>query len=227
MSPSALFFDMDGTLVDTEPLWLRAETALMAELNYAWTPDDQIHCLGGPLTRVGEYMSVKTDRAESASYFMNDLIERVAALFRTGVNFMPGAQNLLESAVTAGIPCALVSASPRILVDAILSQLSGDFFKLSISADDVAETKPNPMCYLQAADQLQVDISESIILEDSLTGISSAQASGAWVLAIPHLVTPSADDRTRIVKSLEGLSLADMKKLFQDVNNLKKELPFE
>ena len=129
---------------------------------------------------------------------------------------MPGARELLDEIRDLGIPLGLVSASPRVLVDATLSNIGSDVFAVSVSSNDVEKSKPDPESYLTAASQLNVDISKSLILEDSLTGISSARASGAWVLAIPHIVEVEAGPRTRVVDSLVDLSLAEISSLFTD-----------
>jgi len=211
----AVFFDMDGTLVDTEPYWLESETELMARYGYAWTSDDQRHCLGGPLPRVGRYMH-ELARAENAEFFVEELVSLVSSKFSHSLDFMPGARELLNEIRSLGIPVGLVSASPRVLVDATLSNIGSDLFEVSISSQDVRNSKPDPESYLTAASQLNVEISKSLILEDSLTGISSAEASGAWVLAIPHIVEVKAGPRTRVVDSLVDFSLAKVSSLFTE-----------
>lgn len=211
----AVFFDMDGTLVDTEPYWLESETELMARYGYSWTADDQRHCLGGPLPRVGRYMHALAG-AKDADFFERELITLVISKFSRSLNFMPGALELLEEVQSQKIPVGLVSASPRVLVDATLAAFEPGIFAVSISSNDVTNSKPDPESYLTAASRLDVDISQSLILEDSLTGISSAQASGAWVLAIPHIVTVENHPRTRIVGSLVDYSLAKIASLFTE-----------
>ena len=211
----AIFFDMDGTLVDTEPYWLQSETELMARYGYVWTPDDQRHCLGGPLPRVGSYMR-ELAQAESPDFFERELVSLVSSKFSGSLNFMPGARKLLDEARVNKVPLGLVSASPRVLVDATLANLGPGVFAVSISSDDVGKSKPDPEPYLFAASQLGVDISQSLILEDSLTGISSARASGAWVLAIPHIVEVEEDPRTVVVDSLVDCTLAKISSLFTE-----------
>jgi len=211
----AVFFDMDGTLVDTEPYWLESETELMARYGYAWTSDDQRHCLGGPLPRVGRYMH-ELAQAETPEFFESELVTLVASKFSGALHFMPGARELLDEVRLLGIPLGLVSASPRVLVDSTLSNIGSDVFAVSISSNDVGKSKPDPESYLLAANHLNVDISQSLILEDSLTGISAARASGAWVLAIPHIVSVNRDPRTRVVDSLVDLSLAEISSLFNE-----------
>jgi HAD superfamily hydrolase (TIGR01509 family) len=205
----AIFFDMDGTLVDTEPYWLIAETSLMAEFGHEWSLEDQKHCLGGPLPRVGAYM-FDLAKSESPEFFVRELVQRVESQFLTGLHFMPGARELMDEIYAAGIPMGLVSASPRNLVDATLRSLDHDYFVISISSNEVRESKPNPESYLKAAAALGVEIRDSLILEDSRPGIAAAQASGALVLAIPHLVDVAEHPRTLVVDSLVDLNLEDI-----------------
>jgi len=219
MSLHAVFFDMDGTLVDTEPYWWACERELMGEFGYAWSEADQQHCLGGPLTRVGAYMQ-RAAKTETAEYFAEQLILRVERAFEGGLNFMPGAYDLMASLFEAQIPLALVSASPRVLVDATLNSLTKNFFAVSISSNDVVENKPHPEPYLKAASTLGVDITRSIVLEDSLTGITSAQASGAMVVAIPHLLTVPSHPRTIVIQSLIGADLTAIYEQLHEWNSL-------
>jgi HAD superfamily hydrolase (TIGR01509 family) len=205
----AIFFDMDGTLVDTEPYWLIAERSLMAEFGHEWSLEDQKHCLGGPLPRVGAYM-FELAKSESPEFFVRELVDRVESQFFAGLNFMPGARELMEEIYAAGIPMGLVSASPRNLVDATLRSLDHDYFIVSISSNEVSESKPNPESYLKAAAALGVEIGDCLILEDSRPGIAAAQASGALVLAIPHLVEVAEHPRTLVVDSLVDLNLEDV-----------------
>lgn len=198
---------MDGTLIDTEPYWLESEVELMARYNVPWTGADQRICLGGPLPRVGQYMSDLANGADSAEYFEHELVRLVSEKFNSGINFMPGALELLEEIYAAGIPLALVSASPRLLVDAALARLPKPFFAISISSSEVTESKPNPEGYLKAAALLNADIEQSLVLEDSATGIGAAKASGAYVLAIPHIVELELNEKSIKVDSLLGVSL--------------------
>lgn len=210
----AIFFDMDGLTVDSEPLWLESEVELTAFFGYEWVTADQVACLGGPLTRVGEYMFERCKGVKSPEFFTRTLIDIQCKKLRGATPLMPGAINLIREIQRNGTPTGLVSASPRIIVDAVLENLGGDLFPFSISSDDVERTKPYPDSYLLAANKCEVDITASLIFEDSLTGVSAAKASGAWLIAVPHLVQVQESARVRSIKSLEQLSLAKLSELF-------------
>jgi len=119
---SAVFFDMDGLFVDSEPQWLVAETELMAEFGYEWTSVDQNYCLGGPLTRVGKYMFEKAGSIESPDFFTQSIIKRMVIRLSSGAPVLPGALELLRDLQANNVPTALVPeaylrAADRLLVD--------------------------------------------------------------------------------------------------------------
>ena len=185
---SAVFFDMDGLLVDSEPLWLISETQMMAEYGYQWLMSGLI---GGK--RDGHSL-------------MTEIIDRMVEKFKGDLPFMPGAIALITDLRAHGIPLTLVSASPRSLVDAALGNFKENPFVISISSNDVKVSKPDPEGYLLAAASGGHDISNSLVLEDSLTGVTAAKASGAWVLAVPHLVPIEKSGRVDVTDSLTNWS---------------------
>jgi HAD superfamily hydrolase (TIGR01509 family) len=199
---SAIFFDMDGLLVDSEPLWLISETQMMAEYGYEWLESDQAACLGGPLDRVGNYMSGLIGGKRDGNSLMLEIVDRMVEKFKGDLPFMPGAIELIKDLRAHGVPLTLVSASPRSLVDAALSNFEVNPFVRSISSNDVKVSKPDPEGYLLAATSGGHEISNSLVLEDSLTGVTAAKASGAWVLAVPHLVPIEKGGRVDVTDSL-------------------------
>jgi HAD superfamily hydrolase (TIGR01509 family) len=212
----AVFFDMDGLLVDSEPEWLKSESEITAAYGYEWKPEDQVACLGGPLSRVGQYMHEKCNQAEDPEFFTQKLIEVQSEKMRSHTPFMPGAFELLKDLQSNGVKTGLVSASPRIIVDAILENVGRDLFPFSISSDDVEQTKPHPDAYLKAAQLTQSNIEHCLIFEDSLTGVGAAMSSGGWLVAVPHLVTVQESSRVRVIKSLEQLNYKKLQALFVD-----------
>ena len=211
--PVAVFFDMDGLLVDTEPYWLETERDLMAEFGVQWQTEDQLFCLGGPMEKVGRYMSDLANSAQPPDWFTTELIERMSKKF-LAISLMPGIAPLLEEITRVNLPSALVSASPRKLVDAVLAAIPGHPFALSISADDVLRGKPHPDPYLKAAALLNVDIANSLILEDSPTGVTAARSSGAWVVAVPHIAPIEPAAKSMVITSLVG---HDIESLWQSL----------
>ncbi len=212
----AVFFDMDGLLVDSEPEWLKSESEITAIYGYQWLAEDQVACLGGPLSRVGDYMHQKCNQAQTPQFFTEKLIEVQSAKMRSHTPFMPGAFELVKELQLAGVKTGLVSASPRIIVDAVLDNVGTDLFPFSISSDDVANTKPHPDAYLKAAKLANSDIVNCLVFEDSLTGAGAATSSGAWLVAVPHLVQVEESARVRVIKSLEQLNFAKLQDLYAD-----------
>lgn len=212
----AVFFDMDGLMVDSEPEWLQSEIEVTAAFGYSWSEEDQVACLGGPLTKVGQYMFDKCRQKQSPEFFTQTLIDTQVARMRGNTPTMPGAIELVRELQLHGVKTALVSASPRNIVDAVLDNLGHDLFPFSISSDDVSVTKPDPECYLKAASMSESEISNCLVLEDSITGMTAATASGAYLIAVPHLVSVAESERIRVIKSLEQLSHAKLRKLKAD-----------
>ena len=212
----AVFFDMDGLMVDSEPEWLQSEIEVTAAFGYSWLEKDQVACLGGPLTKVGQYMFDKCGQQQSPQFFTQTLIDTQVARMRGNTPTMPGAIELVRELQLHGVKTALVSASPRNIVDAVLDNLGHDLFPFSISSDDVAVTKPDPECYLKAASKSGSDISNCLVFEDSITGMTAAKASGAYLIAVPHLVFVAESERVRVIKSLEQLSHVKLRKLKAD-----------
>ena len=212
----AVFFDMDGLLVDSEPEWLKSESEITAAYGYQWTSQDQVACLGGPLSRVGQYMHDKCNQAQTPDFFTNKLVEVQSEKMRSHTPFMPGAYELVKDLQKNGVKTGLVSASPRIIVDAVLDNVGAELFPFSISSDDVERTKPHPDAYLKAAQLTNSAIENCLVFEDSLTGVGAATSSGAWLVAVPHLVHVDESERVRVIKSLEQLNFTKVQELYKD-----------
>ena len=207
---------MDGLLVDSEPEWLKSESEITAAYGYQWTSQDQVACLGGPLSRVGQYMHDKCNQAETPDFFTNKLVEVQSEKMRSHTPFMPGAYELVKDLQKNGVKTGLVSASPRIIVDAVLDNVGAELFPFSISSDDVERTKPHPDAYLKAAQLTNSAIENCLVFEDSLTGVGAATSSGAWLVAVPHLVHVDESERVRVIKSLEQLNFTKVRELYKD-----------
>jgi HAD superfamily hydrolase (TIGR01509 family) len=201
----AVLFDMDGLLIDSEPLWLEAETAVMATLGADWTAADQAQLLGGSLVRTVRYLLGKATRPASPAQVAERLMTRVTELVRDrGVPLRPGARELLAQVAAAGLPHALVTSSERGFMDAVLAR-TGLRFDVLVCADDVSVTKPDPEPYLLAAKLLGADPARCVALEDSPNGVASAQAAGCQVIAVPSLIPIEPAPGRTVVGSLADL----------------------
>lgn len=185
--PQAICFDLDGTLIDSEPLWIDAEVSIMREFDADWTQEDQEYCLGGPLSKVGERMSAVASRRASPATMATLLTDRMCEL-ASGVEvpWLPGARQAILTALTWG-PVALVTASPRAFVEpivhAIHEDLGGSKLHTVITGDDVTPTKPHPEPYRQAAARCGSAVHSTLVFEDSVTGCTSAAGAGCVVIA--------------------------------------------
>jgi len=204
---SAILFDMDGTLIDSEPIWLEAEIEVMAEVGCKWDQADQINCLGGPMDRTEKYMQERSNNIKPYGYFGKRLEAVMEIKLSEKLELLPNALNLLKQCQNLSIPMALVTASTGKLMRSALTKFPKDIFAVTISCDDVVKTKPDPAPYLLAAEKLSVDITQCVVFEDSLTGIKSALGSGAQVVGIPHLVTMPSDPNLRVIDSLTQIDI--------------------
>ena len=210
---AAVLFDMDGLLVDTEPLWLETETEVMARLGAPWTPEDQQALLGGSMARTVDYLLARATRPAPPETVERWMIEGVLARVRAGrVVVQPGVRELLAEVAHAGLPHALVTSSQRVFAEAVLDA-TGITFPLTVCAEDATAGKPDPEPYLLAAKLLDVDPVRCVALEDSPNGVASATAAGCRVLAVPSLVPiPPAPGRV-VVASLAGVSLGELRRI--------------
>lgn len=221
---AAVLWDLDGTLLDTEHLWLEAETSVMARYHRPWGSDDQRACLGGPLERVGRYMHGQIGEASpGADDLGQELLGEMEHLLRTrSPQWRPGAVELIAGVAAQGIPMALVTASHRRLLDAIdatlenaLAEAAGTaapVFAAVVAGDEVAHTKPAPDPYLEAAHRLDVDVTDCIVIEDSPTGVTAGLASGAFVIAVPHMSQIASNPRCHVVDSLVDVDVAALQR---------------
>jgi HAD superfamily hydrolase (TIGR01509 family) len=214
---SAVLFDMDGLLVDTEPLWLRAEIATMAELGARWTEADQRAILGGSLAQAAHYFKEASGTGMAPARIADMLVTRMLAELGTAeIPIQPGAADLLAEVAASGVPRALVSASVRPIVDVVLSAMAASGlpgFAVTIAGDDVERGKPDPEPYRRAGELLGIDVQRAVVLEDSPNGVRSGVAAGATVVAVPHAVPIDPAPRVHVRGSLVGLDLAGLRAL--------------
>jgi HAD superfamily hydrolase (TIGR01509 family) len=183
---------------------------MMRGYGYDWQPADQLQCLGGPLSRVTEYMSSCLNGSIKPQVLGQEIISEMQNRLSSQTTYMPGAIEFSKLISELQIPQALVSASPRALVDAVIRNMPQNYFKETVAAGDIARTKPFPDPYLHAAKLLNVEIENCLIFEDSPTGITAATASGAFVVAIPHFIEIAESTRLKRVESFLDLTHQDL-----------------
>ena len=205
--PQAVLFDMDGTLVDTESLWWQATEKVSAGLGHALSTADKPEVVGRPVDHTAAHLHRVTAARCPRSDISSALHQEFAALVTGRTEPRPGVIALLDLLNEASIPLAVVSASPREIVDAVLESLGPDRFATSVAAGETARAKPAPDPYLAAARQLGVPPADCVAVEDSPVGLASAEAAGCRVLAIPSLVPIDPAPGRLIRDSLCGVDL--------------------
>jgi HAD superfamily hydrolase (TIGR01509 family) len=209
----AVLFDMDGLLVDTEPLWFETEADVMARLGAPWTEQDQEQLLGGSMDNTVGYLLARATRpappADVARWMTEGMLRRAA---EGRVVVRPGARALLDEVARAGLPFALVTGSQRPFTEAVLAS-TGFRFPVTVTGDDVTRTKPDPEPYLLAAKLLDADPGQCVALEDSPNGVASATTAGCLVVAVPTLLPVPPAPRRLVVQSLTDVSLATLRAL--------------
>jgi HAD superfamily hydrolase (TIGR01509 family) len=212
----AVLFDMDGTLVDTEPFWIAAEYALVAEYGGTWSDAHARAIVGSDLLDSAAYLSRHGGVPLPPAQIVQRLLDSVVAASAATVTWRPGAVPLLDALRERGIPCALVTMSYARLAQTIVDRLPAGSFGTLVTGDQVHAGKPHPEAYLTAAARLGVDPHRCVAIEDSPTGVAAAEASGALVVAVPHHVPiPGAPGRV-LVDSLTGLSVRWLEALVAD-----------
>ena len=214
---AAVLWDMDGLLVDSEPIWTVAETELAAQLGGRWDEAVKAAVVGTRLevavpTILRGYGVPDTPAqvAETSDW----LLARMVELFRGQPPLLPGARELLADLRGRGVPVALVSSSYRVLVDAVLDGGVGPF-DLTVAGDEVAHGKPHPEPYLRAAQALGVPPTSCVVLEDSPAGVASGEAAGCAVVAVPSVpgVAFGPGRRRLVVRSLIEVTPEDLRSL--------------
>jgi HAD superfamily hydrolase (TIGR01509 family) len=208
--PAAVLWDMDGTLVDTEPYWMAAETPLVESFGGTWSHEQALQLVGLGLedsARIFQNAGVRLSVREIIDHLTDTVMQQLA---ETGVPFRPGARELLADLRANGVKTALVTMSMRRMADRVVGLIDFDAFDVVIAGDDARRPKPFPDPYLQACEALGVDVADTVAIEDSPNGLRSAVASGAVSLGVPLMVSLAGAGAHDLWPTLEGRTAADL-----------------
>lgn len=212
-SPSALLWDLDGTIVDSEDYWIQAEVELAAAHGGTWTHEDG-------MIQVGQGLPVTAAalQARGVDLSIQEIIDflamRVGSLLEVSIPWRPGALELLQAATAARIPQAMVTMSVHSIASRVAARVPGVTFDVLVTGDRVPHQKPHPAAYEMAAAQLGFAPEECLAFEDSPSGMRSAHDSGAALIGVRHLVPLDESIGTTIWDSLAGKSLDDVRGVF-------------
>jgi HAD superfamily hydrolase (TIGR01509 family) len=213
----AVLFDMDGTLVETEQYWGQALFALAERYGGQLSPAARAATVGTSMRSSMQvlYADVQLSWTEEQLVADTAWVEQTTAgLLAEAAPWRPGARELLSEVWSAGLRTALVTTTPRPLADLVLGHiirsLGGIPFDVTVCGDEVSARKPDPAPYLQAMAALGVESTASVVVEDSLAGVTAGLAAGAAVLAVPSLqpLQPAAGLTVR--DTLTGLGVRDL-----------------
>ncbi|GAA4691977.1 HAD family phosphatase [Nocardioides nanhaiensis] len=211
--PAAVLWDMDGTLVDTEPYWIEVEHQLAAEHGATWSHEHAMNLVGNDLLSSGRYIREVMGLQMSAEEVVEYLLDGVVARVQEEVPWRPGARELLDALRADGVPCALVTMSYTRFVEPILAHLPEGSFTTVVTGDAVTHGKPHPEPYLTAAARLGLDASACLAIEDSATGAASAAAAGCTVLVVPHHVPVPAGEGRVFADNLAEITASELRLL--------------
>lgn len=201
----AIVFDMDGVLIDTEPIWEEVRRAYIEEMRGRWLPDTQDRLMGMSTAEWSRYLSADLlDGRRTPDEVAEDVINRMAARYGDHLPLMPDAVDTVRR--LAGIyTLGLASSSPRRLIDVVLDHMGvTDLFAATVSTEEVARGKPAPDGYLEAAARLGIDPDACVAIEDSSNGLRAAHAAGMTVIAVPHPKYPPAMDALALAAYVAG-----------------------
>jgi HAD superfamily hydrolase (TIGR01509 family) len=209
----AVLWDMDGTLVDTEPYWIATEFAMAEKYGGTWSQAHALQLVGNDLVSSGQYIKDVMGLDLTPEAVVEELLDGVVAQVEHEVPWRPGAVELLTSLVEAGVRCGLVTMSYDRFVAPILARLPAETFRVVVTGDQVERGKPHPEPYLTAAAALGVRPEDCVAIEDSNTGAKSAEAAGCLVLVVENHV-PVLDGPRRVFRdSLEAVTVEDLREL--------------
>lgn len=213
--PAAVLWDMDGTLIDSEPYWMKSEGAFARANNSTWTEQDGLSLVGMSLYDSSKIIKEKVGSDLEPEQIIEQLTDQVTAQLKKKIFWRPGAKELLLLLRKKKVKTALVTMSMHRMARQVVDSIGFDAFDVIVAGDDVLHGKPHPEAYLKAAELLGVKAEECVAFEDSLSGLRSAEAAGTRAVGIKNVVEIPAQAGRILWPTLEGVSMADLRRLFK------------
>ena len=203
--PAAVVFDMDGILIETEPIWDKVRRRLAAEDGLAWPESSTPIMMGLSTQEWAEHMTDVVGFPGTWEEVAQRVIDGMAGEYAGGgLPVLPGAVEAVRR-MAGLVPTAIASSSPRRLIDLVVARLDlADALTVTVSTEEVPRGKPFPDGYLKACELLGVDATRSVAVEDSTNGVRSAHAAGMAVVCVPPTFHPPAEDTLALCAAVLG-----------------------
>jgi HAD superfamily hydrolase (TIGR01509 family) len=219
--PKAVLWDMDGTLIDSEPYWMLSESRLAKQYGGTWSEKDALQLIGNDLFHASDILRNQFGIEDMTTREVIDrLTDEVIEQLRTKLPWRPGALELLVELKKAGIKTALVTMSMRTMALTVADQIDFEAFDVVVAGDDVTNGKPHPEPYLRAAELLGVAPEDCLAFEDSPTGLASAEAAGCHAIGVTNIINLPTGTNRRIISSLTEVTMENLAAL--RINNEDK-----
>lgn len=209
----AVLFDMDGTIIDSEPYWMASEQALAAEHKGIWTAEDGLDIIGMSLDQSSQVFKERANVPLEPSEIVNRLTNDVQSQLAKEVPWRPGAKELLMDLRKHKVKTALVTMALHRMAKQVVDAIPFDAFDVIVAGDHVTRGKPHPEAYEKAAALLGFDPKNCIAFEDSSTGLASAEAAGTYAIGIPNIIEIPSKPGRILWPTLEGVTYKQLRKL--------------
>ena len=213
--PAAVLWDMDGTLIDSEPYWMKSEGSFAKANNSNWTEQDGLSLVGMSLYDSSKIIKERVGSDLEPEQIIQKLTDDVSAQLKQEIFWRPGARDLLLLLRKKKVKTALVTMSMHRMAKQVADSIGFNAFDVIVAGDDVRHGKPHPEPYLKAAELLGVKPEDCVALEDSLTGLRSAEAANTKAVGVKNIVEIPMEPGRVLWPTLEGVSMADLRRLFK------------
>lgn len=205
----AIIFDMDGVMIDSEPLWEKTERILLGRRNIDYSPDYRDQIVGLNQKDSGRLLINTFELNETIEEIISERVEILTAIYEKELEVVPGLIPLLSELRKNNYLLAVASSSPLRVIDFVLDMFSlHNYFSQVVSGECTENGKPHPDIYLHTAERLGVKPRECVAIEDSINGVKSAKAAGMFCIAVPdkRLSQEQFREADLIINSLDKFS---------------------